>query len=270
MPPDNATPATLAGRRLYEPIATLLARYCGPMLPDVSALNIALQDAAPDAFGTAGKPIRFTPPPQAQLAYEAHIFDTGEVPTRANDWHDFFNALAWCVWPRTKSRCNALHMEEMQVRKDAGLSGRGPMRDTLTQFDECGIVVVSSSAEITALLAAHAWEDAFWERRAQLIESTRFLIIGHGIWDQLRQPFFGLCAKAIYRVVDPAWLKLPPADAQAECDAWLAAHLSHPATVLTPRALSPLPLLGIPGVTPDSERADYYRDTRQFRPRRAV
>ena len=32
-------------------------------------------------------------------------FATGEVPTRESDWHDFFNALAWCAWPRTKCRC---------------------------------------------------------------------------------------------------------------------------------------------------------------------
>ena len=269
MTPDREAPAALAGRPLYEPIAELLARFADTTLPDTGQLDMLLQRTAARTLETGGRPIRFVAPPTVLPAYESHIFETGEVPTRPDDWHDFFNALAWCVWPRTKSRCNALHMQEMQARKDAGLSGRGATRDTLTQFDECGIVVVSSSAEITALLAAHAWEEAFWERRAQLTGSTRFLIIGHGIWDQLRQPFFGLCAKAIYRVADPAWLKLAPAEAQAECDAWLAAHLSDPATVLTPRALSPQPLLGIPGLTPDSECRDYYRDTRQFRPRRA-
>jgi hypothetical protein len=45
---------------------------------------------------------------------------------------------------------------------------------------------------------------------------------------------------------------------QAEADAWLAAHLAAVAAGLTPRSLA-LPLLGIPGVTPDSESADYYR-----------
>ncbi|MDX9837498.1 MAG: DUF3025 domain-containing protein [Azoarcus sp.] len=267
MTPDCEAPAALAGRLLYEPIAELLARFSDTTLPDAGTLSMLLQHTAPDARGPGNMPIRFVPPPGVQTPYEAHVFETGEVPTRPNDWHDFFNALAWCAWPQTKSRCNALHIREMQAH--ATPNGRGPIRDTLTQLDECGIVVTSSSAAITALLAAHAWEEAFWERRAQLAESTRFLVIGHGIWDQLRRPFFGLCAKAIYRVVEPGWLALPAAAAQAECDAWLAAHLSHPATVLTPRALSPLPLLGIPGLTPDSECRDYYRDTRQFRPQRA-
>ena len=36
----------------------------------------------------------------------------------------------------------------------------------------------------------------------------------------------------------------------------------------TPIYRDVLALLGIPGLTPASECADYYRDTRQFRPRR--
>lgn len=128
--------------------------------------------------------------------------------------------------------------------------------------------MVSAGAEIPALLAAHAWEEALWNRRARLQQSTRFLVFGHGSWDQLRAPFVGLCAKALYRVVDPAWLALPAADALAETDAWLADHLATHIATLSPRSLAPLPLLGIPGVTPDNECAAYYRDTRQFRPRR--
>ena len=69
-------------------------------------------------------------------------------------------------------------------------------------------------------------------------------------------------------MVDPAWLALPAADALAETDAWLAARLAANIDALTPRSLSPLPLLGIPGVTADNACAGYYRDTRQFRPKR--
>ena len=65
------------------------------------------------------------------------------------------------------------------------------------------------------------------------------------------------------------WLfRLPAAAALAETDAWLAAHLAATIGDLSPRSLAPLPLLGIPGVTTDSESAEYYRDTRQFRPKR--
>lgn len=263
-----ATPADYADRPLYAPIAPMLRRFPDG-LPDLATLQRLLEASAPQAVSGGGRPVRFVPPDDALPAYEARIHASGEVPTRAGDWHDFFNALAWCVWPLAKSACNALHVRELAAREVAGLPGRGSRRDALTQFDECGIVVVTADAEIPALLAAHTWEAVFWQRRAALRETTRFLVFGHGSWDQLRQPFFGLCAKAIHRVVDPAWLRLPAAERQTETDAWLAAQLAATLPTLTPRAFSPLPLLGIPGVTPDSEQADYYRDTRQFRPRRA-
>ena len=89
-------------------------------------------------------------------------------------------------------------------------------------------------------------------------------------WDQLRAPFVGLCGKALFRRVEPAWFALDPFAQQAECDAWLAESLVARAASLTPRAWSPLPLLGIPGVTPDNEAPAYYRDTRQFRPPRGA
>lgn len=260
------SPATYADRPLFEPIATLLAAFPAG-LPDHAGLQRLLEQAAPEAVSGGGRPLRFVLPDDSRPAYEVRIHASGEVPTRAGDWHDFFNALAWCVWPRAKATCNALHLQEIAAREVSGAQGRGPRRDALTQFDECGVVVVSADADIPALLADHQWEAAFWQRRARLQASTRFLVFGHGSWDQLRRPFVGLCAKAIHRVVEPDWLKLPPAAQQAEVDAWLAAHLASLPT-LTPRAFSPLPLLGIPGVTPDSEQAGYYRDTRQFRPRR--
>lgn len=268
MNPADAIPASFAEHALFEPIAAWLGRFAAPGVPDHAELDALLAAVAPDARSGGGARIRFVPPAGDAEGYEARIYASGEVPTRAGDWHDFFNALAWCAWPRTKAACNRLHLAELHARMAAGLPGRGPRRDALTQFDECGIVVVSTDADIPALLAAHAWEEALWTRRARLLQTTRFLVFGHGTWDQLRAPFVGLCAKALYRVVDPAWLALPAADALAETDAWLAAHLTANIDTLTPRSLSPLPLLGIPGVTPDSECAAYYRDTRQFRPRR--
>lgn len=264
------TPAAYAARPLFEPIADLLAGFADG-LPDHAGLQHVLGAHAPQARSGGGRPIRFVPPDAAAPAYEVRIHASGEVPTRARDWHDFFNALAWCVWPHAKAACNALHLDEIAAREAAGLAGRGPRRDALTQFDECGVLVVSADAgllALLALLAAHEWEVVFWQHRQRLRDTTRFLVFGHGSWDQLRHPFFGLCAKTIHRAVGADWLQLPAAAQQAEADAWLAAHLTEALPVLTPRTFSPLPLLGVPGVTPDNAQADYYRDRRQFRPHR--
>jgi len=268
MSPPEDIPADFAARVLFEPIAPWLAHFVGPGLPSHAQLDALLAKAAPGVLSGGGAPIRFVLPAADAAGYEARIFDRGEVPTRRDDWHDFFNALAWCAWPRSKTRCNQLHIDEIESRRQAGLSGRGPARDALTQFDECGIVVVSSESDIAALLAAHEWEEAFWRRRQTLRDSTCFLVFGHGTWDQLRAPFVGLCAKALYRVVAADWHTLNESERLADTDAWLAQQLSARRQGLSPRVFSPLPLLGIPGLTPDSESVDYYRDTRQFRPLR--
>lgn len=251
---------------LHESVAPLLAQCVGQGVPATEVLNGLLHQHAPAACSGSGAPIRFVPPPAHDPGYERYIHQTGEVPTRPDDWHDFFNALAWCVWPRSKARCNELHLAAMAGQ--GGQPGRGRVRDGLTQWDECGVLVVSSRPELLAGLAAHQWSEVFWEARAALLASTRFLVFGHALWDALRAPFFGLCGKAVYRQVDEAWLTWPQAVQQAEADGWLADWLAEQGMTLGPRSLKPLPVLGIPGVVPESDDPAYYQDTRQFRPRR--
>lgn len=262
------SPARLASNTLFEPIAALLARCDGTGLPDARTLSTMLREAAPDARTACGQALRFDPEPAPADGYEACIHDTGRVPTRQQDWHDFFNALSWCVWPRSKTAMNAAHVREIAARRAAALPGRGPRRDALTQFDECGMVVTSCDPEVLHGLARHAWDEVFWQRRANLATTTAFTLLGHASWDQLRAPFVGLCARTVHRQVTPDWFAQPAAERQRDSDAWLAARIASGELLTTPRALMPLPLLGIPGVTPDSEQRDYYRDTRQFRPLR--
>lgn len=264
------TPPLLPGwatHALYDPIRALLMRTGLDRVPDHDALNALVNQHAPAPRTDAGLPVRFGQP-STELAYEAQINNTGLVPTRPGDWHDFFNALAWCVWPRTKAALNALHSRAIAERESVGLTDRGRHRDALTQFDECGVLVITSDPCIATALGEHAWHDAFWRQRERLARTTRFLVLGHATWDQLRAPFFGLCAKALYRVVSKDWLGLAERVQQTDADAWLAAEFCRRGGMLDPRDFSPLPLMGIPGVSPESEAEAYYLDTRQFRPRR--
>jgi hypothetical protein len=83
---------------------------------------------------TTSPPVRFVPHDALPFgeAYEAHIFRTGEVPTRDN-LHDFFNGLAWLHFPQAKRRLNELQAGEIDKR---GIGAhRGPLRDALTLFD---------------------------------------------------------------------------------------------------------------------------------------
>src|SRR5258706_168830 len=55
--------------------------------------------ATPSVASGGGAPIRFVPP-AACAQYETHVFETGEVQTRPDNWHDLFNALVGLAFPR--------------------------------------------------------------------------------------------------------------------------------------------------------------------------
>lgn len=251
------SPAQLALARLFEPFADWLTRW--PALPRVAELD-AFADEIGRPQSASGAAIHFVAEDAAN--YEKSIFDTGRVPTREGSWHDFFNALVWLRFPKTKAALNHRHVRHL--REDAP---RGPLRDAATQFDECGVVVLSLDRQVNALLDAQAWVEALWDRRAAL-RGTRFLVFGHASLDVLREPHFGLCGKALYLDAPASLAAAPLASWIAFADDTLAVRFKNDGFCASPRALAPLPLLGVPGVTAANECRDYYLDTRQFRPRR--
>jgi len=260
---DAAT--ELARRPLYAPIASLLAGIDATGAPDAARLDALLASADTRPLSGGGRPIRFAWPCDDALGYEARIFETGVVATRADNWHDAFNALVWMRFPRTKAVLNRLHHHALATGADDP-SRRGAARDAATQFDESGIVVASADPTLTALLAAHAWRELFSERRADVQRHMRFLVLGHGLYDSLRAPFVGLCGKAAVIDVDEALLGASESEQLSMLDQRMAERLLDPQTLRTPRPWLPLPVLGIPGVTPASEEPAYYQDVRQFRP----
>ena len=244
---------------LFDPLRCWLDRL--PPRPDTPAL---LELARQHPICTEnGQRVRFVPPQADGLAYECRIWQSGEVETRPDNWHDFFNALVWLSFPQTKIAVSAAHMRAMQAPGER----RGTTRDALTHFDECGIVVLSSQPALLALLRGFQWKALFVDHRADVIRHMRFVIFGHATYEQLLQPFRGLTAKAILHEVDEAWLEQSPAAQLAAVDTLLAQELTRGAYV-RPRDFQPLPLLGIPGVTPENEDPAYYDDTDQFRPGR--
>ena len=78
--------------------------------------------------------------------YEQIIFKTKQVPTRSN-WHDFFNGVIWCQFPKTKQTFNALHIAEIGLQ---GSTKRTSVRDKLTHFDECGVVLFTTQSDVKA------------------------------------------------------------------------------------------------------------------------
>ena len=234
-----------------------------PIPPSLSVLNARITHI-PLAKNGAGVPVRFMPDVHPE-GYEAGIFKYGMVPTREHNWHDYFNALAWMAYPRSKSACNWRHHEAMCSRMAAGVAGRGPERDALTQFDECGVVVVSSADDVLQGLAMHEWEAVFWHAHELVKRETRFFVFGHATCEALQSPYFGLCAKALYRAVPSDWWSQRLEAQIDDIDQYLSQWFIH-RQPLSPRAFSPLPLLGIPGMCEENAHQIYYNDTRQFRP----
>lgn len=253
------TPLAPYASPLFAPLRPWLEQL--PAGPDTRAVT-ELAERFPIRTAN-GRVVRFVPPQADGLAYECRIWESGEVETRPDNWHDFFNALVWFAFPLTKIAVSARHVRAMTPTGAA----RGAVRDALTHFDECGIVVLSRRPELLDLLRAFAWKELFSRRRAEVVRDMRFVVFGHATYEQLLRPYRGLTAKAILYAVDDAWLDLPPAARQAALDQRLADDLGN-GRYARPGDLQPLPLLGIPGLTPDSENPDYYDDTWQFRPGR--
>lgn len=244
---------------LYFPLAPLLHGL--PQVPDMALLQSL---AAERQLVTAeGHPLRFVPPREDGLGYEARIARCGEVETRPDNWHDWFNGLVWLTYPLAKAALSGRHAAEAG---SAGLA-RGSVRDAMTHFDECGAVVVAEDESLLELLAGFRWKELFVGRRAEVIAGLRVFVFGHATYEALLAPFRGLTAKCVLSPATAGWLQKPLPDQLAEVDGWLAADLAA-GRHGDPRGLHPLPLLGLPGVVPDSENPAYYDDTWQFRPGR--
>ncbi len=213
-------------------------------------LNARLQ--AQQAAGEATPGVRFVP--QAQLpagqAYEAFIWQQGQVPTRDNA-HDFFNGLAWLAFPCTKARLNALQAAQISAR-GVGAT-RGPVRDALTLFDE-NAAIVQGPAELLQALRARQWQRLFVELRP-LWAQAQVLLLGHAAQEKLLQP-----RKAITAHV---YLSAAPLAAGPQLDASLAADLEP--RRLAEKPYTPLPILGVPGWWPENERSGFYADAAVFR-----
>jgi len=254
----TAPPAELAARPLFEPLRGVLEALGGAGPCELGPLNTL-------ATHTLGRgEVRFVPPDPMDIVYEERIATRGEVVTRPGNWHDFFNALVWLRFPQSKRCLARLHVEGMGAQAPGGQ--RGPLRDAATQFDESGVIVAASDADLIGLLAQRRWKELFWNRRSEVIADMRFLVFGHGLYDALRAPFYRICGRAAAVVVPRSVLEADVGRLCASVDAIVAQRFAERVWYPRPKSLLALPLLGIPGVCAGSERAEYYDDTLQFRP----
>lgn len=197
----------------------------------------------------SGKSVRFVPPGEKDAYYEIRVYETGRVETRPDNLHDFFNALIWLAFPRSKARINALHAAE--IPREGGKRGR--LRDLLTVFDEGGVIVECEDRELLSLLDDMRWKELFWERREAVRSAMRFTVFGHAALEKAAEPWPGIACKAL--VVSPG----------ADLDQAVCAWLGGLPPGASPRDLTPVPVFGYPGWV--AQDAGFYDDTRYFRRR---
>ena len=211
-------------------------------------------------------------------SYEVRIYRDGEVPTRPDNFHDFFNALAWLVFPKTKALLNRMHYEYMMARRSEARQGtartdagsRGTARDVLTLFDESGAIVACSEPELEGLLRRFEWKTLFWTRRAEVGRAMRYFLLGHAILEKALRPYKGVTAKALVLPVSRDFLDMPIESQIAAADGRAAEYFAQPSALDSTRTLPPLPILGVPGWEAANQSESFYDDASVFRPGRST
>ena len=247
----------------YRHLVLHLREVAGEMAEFPSAAD--LQKIPPDEMvNRFGKAVRFLPSESIPgIRYEEHIYQTGEVSTREHSWHDLFNALVWARFPRVKSAMNAMHYQEIQ-RQSGSL--RGPPRDALTLFDECGVIVASANAAALAALARRDWNAAFQQNAPLWQESIRVFVCGHALLEKFLNPYKALTAHALLVHIDPGAADENREKTLKMLDGQLDEKLLSGTLLDSPAALSPLPLMGIPGWWPHGpQNGIFYTDRQVFR-----
>ena len=207
-----------------------------------------LNGAARGIRTESGHAIRFVAPTPDPRPYEVQVHETGRVATRPGNLHDWFNALAWLAFPRTKARMNAMHAAQIPLESGQ----RGPLRDLLTVFDEGGVLVACSDAELVELVRQLRWKELFWTHRSRLREAMQLFVIGHAAMEKALEPWPGITCKALF---------LSPHESP---DGQAARRLAQLPPGARARDLPPLPVFGYPGWA-DNERPEFYDDERYFR-----
>jgi hypothetical protein len=194
------------------------------------------------------------------LHYESRIHTRAEIATRADNWHDFFNALIWRRYAPLKAALNRRQVAEIAIMGD---KQRSRAQCALTHFDEGGIIVVLRDRALLSRWDAHDWHGLFWAARESWNDGTiRAEVFGHALLEMALVPDKLITGKAIV-LVDEAGI------APGEVMAALARAIDAGTVLTDPQELRALPISGIPGWHCANGQEAFYREAECFRPLRA-
>ena len=258
----------------FAPLHSVISLLEADGFPALDDCNALLAAHRPTIIVHSGRQLRFVAQEYGKLPFEAQYeprcYLKGEVPTRANNWHDLLNALVWLAFPKAKAAINGRHYRALTTERQNGeiRSQRGAVRDTSTLLDESGVIVACADPELAALLSDFRWKELFWQRRADVRSSMGFYLFGHGLYEKALRPYVGMTAQGLLLPVEQTFFSWSQARQLAHLDELLADYLSAAEHCRSTRELTPVPLLGVPGWAAENENAGYYDNAHYFRPGR--
>lgn len=242
-----------------------------PSLDDYQQLLAQLSDPV---MTRSGNPLRIVPQAEKPNSFAQHyaprIYMSGEIQTRTENWHDFFQLLTWVMFPHTKAMINETHIPLARARIEAGvdLGRRTPLENMLSLFDEGGAVVVSSESELLQMVRDFQWKSLLWQQREAVNERLKCVIFGHAMYEKGLEPYVGMTANAVLLQCDENFFELDQQMQLAWIDKALLRQLADRSRFNVPQDLSPFPVLGMPGWDAANSDECYYDNQRYFRPGR--
>lgn len=236
---------------------TLLSALPQPILTlNGQVLKIVEQDGKPGHFSEH---------------YAPRIYLSGEIQTRTENWHDFFQFITWFMFPKTKATINAIHIPAAQSRieEQTDLGRRSSIENMLSLFDEGGAVILSSDNSLLQLIRDFKWKELFWQRRDDVNSKLKLVTFGHALYEKGLSPYVGMTANCILFHVDEKLLQQTNQQQLDWIDNELAKLFLAGEPYKKPKDLAPFPLLGLPGWDEDNEMESYYDNVNYFRPGRS-
>ena len=210
--------------------------------------------------------LKITPVPQAikiesfEELYEPRVFLKKELQTRTKNWHDFFNAMIWLNFPETKTVLNELHFNASTIRPRG--SNRSTLENRITQFDECGAVILSSNRHLLELVEQHQWQSLFIDHGPAFKDDIHCVVFGHAIYEKEINPYIGMTCHCLLLENEDMLIKAKTGD-YSDLDDYLADQwrnkISH-----NPEKFFAFPLLGTPGYWKNQNK-DFYQNKNYFR-----
>jgi len=192
--------------------------------------------------------------------YEPRVYLKNELQTRTENWHDFFNSLIWLKFPQTKKTLNNLHFHQAKNREKG--SNRSTLENRITQFDECGAIIISNDNNLLDLIRNHQWQELFINQGEQFKDNIRCVIFGHAIFEKALNPYIGMTCHCIL-LNDAILLDDLIKGNNKNLDLELSDIWSKKLSI-APNKLNAFPLLGIPGYWPEQD-IEFYNNINYFR-----